>query len=378
VPTVFLLVNKTWNNLALSLPRLWNSFELILKDGNDSATADRLVSIVALWLKRSGEVPLSVKLHYIAPILTQRGVFNECAPALLKLLLGHSHRLEAIQLQVPAAALDPFVNYQLPRLQKLILDVQDAPPAFSLMSLGVDWTNLRELNVFLELGSLLTLDELWHIFSLATNLATCTINAQCVFHRQVTAKALVMPISHLELTLQGESSFPAASLTRFLASLDLPLLSELRIRWFVRETALWSDSSSGAFGEFLEQHQYSLERLHLAYLPISEEQLICMLFSVPYLAELVLQHSISESEPDVVTPRFFQASQKLQSLKSLHLGTSGLSWTPDGLFALYDRLRQGFKFGGVISEKAYDGLREIFEEWTKQGFAVDMRYLTIR
>lgn len=386
IPLVFLRVCKAWRNLALSTPRLWSCFEVTFDDESGiKHKANHLLFIVAQWLSRSGDVPLSVTLSYDPPSSIIRGQFNTAAQAVLKLLLNCSYRWECITLRVPGATLIPLIEsapHNFERLQKFELDLQGGwcAPSFRVEHIGVDWSQLTELHLLLETGSILTLDECWDILAQATGLVECVMNAQCIFQRQRQPNVLPLPLERFQLTLQDEVTGPATSLVCFLNSLDLPLLSELSLRWLVRETIVWNDSQS-TFADFLKNLQ--VEVLHLAYLPVSEEQLLELLHCVPFVNDLSLQFSISSAEDEPVSSSFFQALSRtddplLPELERMHIECSGTSWSSKVLItALDSRLRAGLKFSIFVSERA-EALSDIFERWNWQGLDVCMRCLTIR
>ena len=383
--SALLRVCKDWRNIALLTPRLWNCFQVVFDGATDvkHTSSDQLLSTVSLWVSRSADTSLSVTLAYIPPSAT-RGRFNAAVQAVLALLLNCSHRWECIRLIVPGMTLSPFIEsapHDMGRLQTLDLDLQGewcASP-FKVQKLGFDWSQLTELNLSLETGSILTLDECWDILSQASSLVECSMNAECVFHERTDADVLPLALHRFHLTLQGKITGQATPLVAFLQSLNLPLLSDLCLRWLVRETIIWEETHS-AFVIFLTSLLPSLEVLHLAYLPVSEEQLLQILRCVPFLHHLILQFSMSS---DHIGSRFFKAFSSslddpfLPHLRRLHIESSGVSWSSQALVkALDSRIRTGLQFSTYISEKAASSLWDVFEKW--QGLDVHMRYIIIR
>ncbi|KIL67326.1 hypothetical protein M378DRAFT_102478 [Amanita muscaria Koide BX008] len=60
-PLLLCKVSSSWRSLALSIPRLWN--ELSIEIANPKVDIDLATAMVDGWIARSGELPLSLRLH---------------------------------------------------------------------------------------------------------------------------------------------------------------------------------------------------------------------------------------------------------------------------------------------------------------------------
>ena len=179
-------VCRHWRGVALSTPRLWSSISLNLQE--DSVEAD--VNLTRTWLIRSGNLPLSIRIHYIQP--KDRNSLNT-HPA-IDALTQHSGRWQYAEFEIPTSMwkqIKPAKNH-LARLRGIVIAVpfqyslfglptnifEVAPQLASLeigcaMSLGlkVPWTQLTRIVAPMQSS----LDQCYKVLQNAVNLVECDL-----------------------------------------------------------------------------------------------------------------------------------------------------------------------------------------------------------
>ncbi|KAF5393689.1 hypothetical protein D9757_000368 [Collybiopsis confluens] len=311
-PQILLLVCKGWRDLIYNTPSLWSSFEvrfgtwaLNFKSADGDAV---LLSRMKLWLHRSGNYALSVKLHY-DPSPQNRSHPPFPAEA-LTLLMQHSVRWRHIDLSLPNEYLGSLrsSHLHLPQLNTLLLGLPQMssahlPETLDVCRLVSDCGQLTSLHINLEAGHSLTLDDCTAILSQNPSLTSCTLYSQCLFKSQpntVDSTRVILPaMSELRLFLYSNHSSPESlpedALMKFLGGLELYELKSLQIGWLMTTNRRAWKSSHPAFVSFLESVQPTLETLALKYLPLSEDQLLECIKAVPYLTALELLFGYGET-----------------------------------------------------------------------------------
>jgi hypothetical protein len=192
-------------------------------------------------------------------------------------------------------------------------------PSFDLSSMHIPWHQLTGLDLRLEHGSLLDLEQCLEILSQAERLAAFTATVNCVFDRQETSsERLSLPtLQTLHLIPRGGGhvgvvpaiSSPEACLVNFLRLLSFPALRTLRIEWLILSngsTSPWPTTHLD-FLSFLHEVSPTIRSLSFAYLPVTEIELMECLSQVPELADLDLRFSLSDFEHDPITENLFTA-----------------------------------------------------------------------
>ncbi|KAJ3849727.1 hypothetical protein EV368DRAFT_46703 [Lentinula lateritia] len=340
-PQVLLLVCKYWRDLAYATSRLWSSFEIHFgtwEQNFQGMEGDaRILSRVRLWLRRSGNYPLHVKLFYKPPASPPRDrTLSRFPSEMLALLMQHCSRWQDIELSMPSSCFAPLssaapgldlsslsslVLNSIPSIHSEFLDVRN------LASCG----KLTRLHINFESGRVFTLDDCGVIFAQHPNLSSCKLYAQCLFdgsseHSGHAVDKFILPaLSELHLTVYSRSSHvldnsssPQTALTMFLNRLELYVLTSLRIEWFVdNDRSLWS-SCHPFFVTFLKAVEPTLETLSLGYLPLSEEQLIDCLRTTPYVTSAELLFSLGEEiEGPAITDKLLRALTSIRRSESI-------------------------------------------------------------
>ncbi|KAJ3734492.1 hypothetical protein DFJ43DRAFT_1152170 [Lentinula guzmanii] len=342
-PQVFLLVCKYWRDLAYATSSLWSSFELHFGtwplNFEDPEGDAPILLRMKLWLRRSGNYPLTVKLQYKPSMSTSRDETSRFPTEALTLLMQHCKRWREIELSMPNPCLTPLIRaaheLDFPLLSSLILNPLPSTHSESLdfRDFSSNCGRLTHLHTNLEAGRMLTLDECGIILAQHPNLISCTLYAQCIFDGSSQAagsadKFNLPALTEFHLMVHNNSGYtpdtslsPEAALTTFLGRLELCVLNVLHIEWLLDgNRALWT-TSHPSFVSFLETIEPTLEILSLGYLPLSDEQLIDCLRAVPYLTSLELLFSLGEEpEGPAITDKLFRAlTLNTKSVKSDNL-----------------------------------------------------------
>jgi len=287
--------------------------------------------------------------------------------------------------------------------------------SFDVSSLNVPWHQLTSLDLQLEHRHLPSLDKCLDILSQAERLTRCTINSDCSLDPlSIPTNNISLPfLGTLHLILQGGNTMPnagvmdrpEASLVHFLNALSLPRLHTLRLEWLVQRTEIrtWTAEHS-SFLTFLRGIAPGVQTLGLAYLPLTERQLLECLHELPSVTDLELKFSMSDVEHDPITERFLAAltwpskinqpsgpAPLLSSLQYFNLQCSGKRFADAALLAfLESRRRIGTRcqdtagrrylklFHLFSMQQIYREVEKHVQSWNGEGTAVAMDSLVIR
>ncbi|KAF7375164.1 hypothetical protein MSAN_00403000 [Mycena sanguinolenta] len=128
-PLLFCEISRKWRAIALSIPALWNSLSLRCKD----KTEPTAILLCEMWLKRSGALPLSIRLYprgYRFPRLDRLGSRPfEDSEDLMKIILPFAARWRSLDLDgLPASA------------HNLLCHLLSEPaPILETLSIGLGW-----------------------------------------------------------------------------------------------------------------------------------------------------------------------------------------------------------------------------------------------
>ncbi|RDB30630.1 hypothetical protein Hypma_005812 [Hypsizygus marmoreus] len=136
-PLILGQICSRWREVALSTPRLWSSLHVKFPHNIQVTDEESIVGLVHLWMERSGDAPLMLRLTIYSPAGRPLGLRSDSIRAIFAPLLQHSHRWESLHLDLSFGALKslmrekPFASsLQAPLLQSFELtggrDSQDA------------------------------------------------------------------------------------------------------------------------------------------------------------------------------------------------------------------------------------------------------------
>ncbi|KAJ6500549.1 hypothetical protein C8R45DRAFT_896683 [Mycena sanguinolenta] len=135
-PLIFGEVSRRWRNIALSTPRLWNSIFLRCED----ETLQDNIALCDMWLKRSGSLPLSIRLYRLSDPVHCRDTVGW--QTLMRTVLPYAHRWVLLGLGgLPSPSYDILYDHlpdSLPVIETLVLNDDRATH-----SLTTPWPGLR-------------------------------------------------------------------------------------------------------------------------------------------------------------------------------------------------------------------------------------------
>ncbi|CAA7270740.1 unnamed protein product [Cyclocybe aegerita] len=327
-PLLIARVCGAWRSLVLSTPKLWSSFEIeVTGSGTSISLRDfHVLSTMKLWLARSKSYPLTVRVIQV-PVTR---IADPRSAQLLAVLIPEARRWRHVEFVIPAANVIPLRSLlpsEFPILQSLTLQMKglwNSEPTWDLLAQSLPWNQLTSIDLQVENNHLPTLDQCLDILSQAENLKNCTMNISCTMNRErVRWESVSLPsLETLHLVLQGSNPgtpLPAnvnaaASLVEFLDLLSAPNLQTLGLAWLLPSSGqqTWS-SSQPEFLSFLRRTSKTLRVFSLAYVPLSDMELMECLKVVPQVRELDLRFSLSDQEHDPITDTLFRACTHVAS-----------------------------------------------------------------
>ncbi|KAK0242265.1 hypothetical protein EDD85DRAFT_282448 [Armillaria nabsnona] len=325
-PLLLSHVCRSWRGLALSVSRLWSSFNVDFHNGHATPRLEAL----EFWLKHSKEQPLSFDIIYEPPTHTTRRVFQGQSTAFVKALLRHSSRWRDVKFVTPGASVvplftDPSLASGLRSLEALTLDMRGIWPSHgvALRSLGIRWSRLSELHVRLDCPAegLPTLDEVFEILSEGENLMACSFNATCTFtSKPDPTRVSIAKLQRLNLTLRATLGSEAC-FACFMDSLHMAALKALRIECI---DDLNGQSWNGCHSSILSCLRSAMIReLQLYYLPLSTLDVIDILDATPALERLNLKFDLSDKDGDPVNDVLFRRIMLSRALRALDIECHG-------------------------------------------------------
>lgn len=370
-PLTLALVCKTWYYLAITTPRLWSSFEVVLEGIGSPLERLEMTKRIQLWLHRSRQHPLSFRIvhNYTG------GAADLRSAELFTILLPHIARWQNAQFHGPSGALAhlpiELPEGSLPTLKSLSMHINKSwDSSFDLNVFGLPWLQLSELDLQFYQDNTYTLDDCFKVLSVARNVAMCTLGANCVFTIGDDAKKIALPsLKSLKLITHGDHPAAETDLLNFLEHLSVTNLQAFSLDWLANRTQEDTGSRWGAvhsrFTAFLHASGGSLETLGLAYLPLRDSDILKCLDGLSRLKILDLKFALGGYHSDPITDDFLEylvpaTSPHLPSLKTLKLQCSG------------EYLDQT-KLQSIIESRAVDGQLRVFELLTMKLLSRDFR-----
>ncbi|KAF8960206.1 hypothetical protein BDZ97DRAFT_2077610 [Flammula alnicola] len=378
-PLLISRVCRAWKDLVLDTPKFWSTFEIeITGSGTSLSPPDiNVTNTMDIWLKRSKNYPLTVRIVHI-PV---GRVPDQRSAQLLAALIPQSRRWRHVEFILPAStmsSLQKSLPPDFPTLQSLTLQLKglwSSTPSFNISMLNIPWHQLTVLELQLEHNNLVTLDKCLDILSLAERLTQFTVNASCILdHPETYTDRILLPkLETLHLILHGGSD-------------DTQIPSE---------------------------RAHAIDTLSIAYLPLSEHELIECLSELPNVTHLDLRFSLSDIENDPITDSLIAActllwdspsdsgnqgrrqaitKPRLPLLESLDLQCSGKRYTVEGLLAFINSRRQTANREGteavpnsvlksfhlLSTNSPMRSMEKRVQEYRSEGFDISVDSLVIR
>lgn len=361
-----------------------------------------------MCLTRSRRCPLSIQ---ICDDRLNR-VPDSRSAQILTALAPHASRWQDIHLSIPNSSIIHLQQYLPPAegfqaLRALTLNIQSSGASYTsldISALGIPWNRLTELYLRLESDNSLTLDQCLCILAEGANLVICTLNTECMldFNDMRVDKIPLHSMQSFELVLltgRNEHRFtegPVTCLITFLEQLEFSQLQNFAIdslvRWDDANVRHWHEAHQ-RFTSILGSISPSLEALRIAYLPLSEDQLIDGLGMLPLLINLDLRFSMADRDHDPITDRFLTAltlpdRQLLCQLESLNVRCNGARFSTSVLLGLVhsrwsssplEKAHKRLKAFSFISLRPIGKFaRQSVKTWGEEGLIVTMKGTEIR
>lgn len=398
-----------------STPKLWASFEVDVPDiaATDSTRHPNRINSMNLWLERSRKNPLSVRIRHnpVGRVPDYRSAH------ILAALIPHAHRWKDIHFHVPSSSIGLLQESQphnFPALRSVTLEMRglwNSIVPLDVRALGIPWGQLTGLSLYLDYNHLLTLNECLDILGQCRSLSRCTLNADCTFDTDPSVRAdkLTLPtLKGLHLILQyGDqaqngmlsTNTPELALVSFLEQLELAQLEALSIEWLIqsnRSSMHWTDTHS-RFVTILSSLTPTLQSLSLAYLPITELEVLDCLSQLPNLTYLSIRSSLAEREHDPVGDKLLRACTLrpdqthhgfLHLLETVHLQCHGARCSASLITAFIesrwdstaddgaDTHFRSFRF--VSMQPITVDMQTKVDVWAKQGLDVVVERVSLR
>ncbi|KAJ7045765.1 hypothetical protein C8F04DRAFT_448206 [Mycena alexandri] len=323
-PLVLLQVCRAWRTVALSLPDLWTSLSVVVRNGQSFPPLD----VTSRWLWRSGDLPLELSLCQ-----TNESEGNqELADDVLAAFLQHLPRWKDIRLDIAnpmyGRSLQPSTSLHAPLLESFhlttcwrltpneeimqdllrMLEVAPRLSSFSVSRLSdlnvsptstvaIPWTQL----IRLDLGFIPSVSACLSIMSGCPKLESCNLVVDPE-QGPLPSLPIVLPVlTSLELHIR------AGELASLLDRAVFPALTSITL--YVQDAydnhANWPQTS---FADFLSRSKCALARLELHDTGVQPTQFIeCLQHEgVRGISELVIHDSRDWTWDPVITPRLVQ------------------------------------------------------------------------
>ncbi|KAG6864207.1 hypothetical protein C0991_011571 [Blastosporella zonata] len=295
------------------------------------------MSALGLWLELSRTNLISFRLSHAS----SGYLLDPRLAQVLTALIHHFQRWKDVSFEMQSSSIELLWHIfpdNLTALRSISAKLQGLWQAPSeIQAPVVPWRHLTALNLSFDYEQLPTLDKCMDILTQCDNLLKCTMNADCVFDSKLTEKVALPRLNHFELILQSGPQIDhrgytaGSSLMSFLEQLELPNLPSFSLQWVVRRNAwAWSAEDQARLISFIASLAPTLHSLNLAYLPLSDQDVLRCLQPLQGLSHLDLRFSLADKEHDPITDAFLDvlstdqpSSNYLPALQSLHLQSNG-------------------------------------------------------
>jgi len=316
VPLLVGGVCSRWRTIALSTPRLWNSFALTIRPKHLKSDA----MLAETWLARAGRCPLTIRL-------ASQGTYRNPMKLLMKEFLRHCEWWYDIHISVPLPVLESLTpaKNRLLRLQRLSLDVQlfeflgifQCAPRLRWLKLdsslepsliNAPWNQIE----YFDMG-MREIDHTLELLRATPNLKECVIK---LISSEPRRSHFSVELLHLRsMTISGNPTY-------FFDTLLLPKLQEISID-FCRTR--WTATSQ--FTSLLSRCSLAKLSLDLSN-PLSDNDMIQILQACPSLVQLNL-HRQRMSTSFLAQFAYHRApensttQQLVPMLRTMNIGYSG-------------------------------------------------------
>ncbi|KAJ7693873.1 hypothetical protein B0H17DRAFT_1132258 [Mycena rosella] len=288
-PLLLMHVCSAWRNIAVSTPALWSTLEISATD-----IAPYFLEIVQIWLQRSGQRPLSVRISgYVSQI--------ERFVEFLKTFGQHSGRMRTLDLAMPEESfkamdgqrlalsllhtlkIDSFVTEDPPNPVTIFHDVDvpalrevfmtESPPSF----IALPWKQLTKFT-----GEGIAAADCRKVLRLMPNLVDCSFAVFKDFEDGISAVSHPNIESFTLFKYFSDETGTLTDSTAVLASLTLPNLQTLKLLYSDPD-----DFDSDVFDAFLFRSGSRLQKLGIS----SVHHIgVASLRRVPSLVDLEIDH----------------------------------------------------------------------------------------
>ncbi|KAJ7633177.1 hypothetical protein FB45DRAFT_914541 [Roridomyces roridus] len=232
-PSFLLQICRRWRDVALTTPALWSAVELMLEP-HDHVRQRHLLD---MWLQRSANCPLSIRLEYDMENGERIAIIRECVRA----LLCHASRWQDMEFVLPLESFRDIAG-SMPLLRSLTIGIDDcdevpgtpaalfadAPvlnhvvlhASFSPFFVRLPWSQITTL----EAEALYT-DEAVEILRHSTMLLNCTLT---ILDGDPWADSSIPPLPLRSLSLEYIAG-GTHELRQLFRALHLPLLETLAV-----------------------------------------------------------------------------------------------------------------------------------------------------
>ncbi|KAK1218351.1 hypothetical protein PQX77_018967 [Marasmius sp. AFHP31] len=398
-PLLLTMICRSWRDIALRTPRLWNSLHLILPNPSTAIERDGIVEVLAsrekglkLWLERSGTLPLNLSLAMDDP-LGRVGFAAEIYADCIGTIANHCTRWKSLFLShvIPSAVkqfhrlspenlplLETFRDVGLPfdwdislgqSRRELLQAVGNSPSLRKLhitvravtdFNLPIRWGNLRQLQVQASI-------DLPDCVSLVQKVVeSCPILLECFFSFSLTSSDQFQPSSvlacrgewnhlrQLRIGFRGrvDQTFYSAVLNIF-ESITTPVLTHLSLSFQTYGADDFGDGyprdSDLPFHSLITRSRCSLKSLDL-FIPLGAG-LKKILNELPSLTTLSLSSPAWDPLSDTNEPITSQLEPVLQTLMSSE-GESGPYPNIERLVFRHYPPQQAFALVDLIESRA--------------------------
>ncbi|KAM6495446.1 hypothetical protein JOM56_008152 [Amanita muscaria] len=97
-PLLLCNVSSSWRSLALSIPRLWNELSILILD--PKVDIDLAIAMAESWIARSGELPLSLRLHASPRAWNEKDQVTAMVQTHLNTFFSYASRWEYIDISL--------------------------------------------------------------------------------------------------------------------------------------------------------------------------------------------------------------------------------------------------------------------------------------